>query len=249
MILPSKPLRFGKHPPKLDYRTFRLANYVTQSPPPPPSWDALDQVAVKLKMPDLSKLFPMDGNDRLGDCTIAAAAHAITVYRGLIGHKTVPSEASVVKLYNHLSGGIDSGLNMLDVLNYWRKTSFDREKILGFAQVNTKKIDQVKQAIHLFGGSYLGFQVPDNCFPEFDAGKPWTPGKLSINGHCVYAYQYDDTGVSVFTWGGQQKATWDWWLECVDEAYAILPAEARIPGFAPGFDLAALQADLGMVSA
>ena len=38
------------------------------------------------------------------------------------------------------------------------------------------------------------------------------------------------------------------WDECVDEAYAILPPEAKKPDFAPGFDFAQLQADLDDVA-
>jgi hypothetical protein len=34
------------------------------------------------------------------------------------------TKAAVVKLYMHLTGGVDSGLNELDVLNYWRKHRF-----------------------------------------------------------------------------------------------------------------------------
>ena len=45
-------------------------------------------------------------------------------------------------------------------------------------------------------------------------------------------------------WGNTQKATWAWRDECVDEACAILPLEAKEPDFAPGFDFAQLQADL-----
>jgi len=45
-----------------------------------------------------------------------------------------------------------------------------------------------------------------------------------------------------------QQATWAWWDECVDEAYAILPPEAEKPGFAPGFDFAQLKADLTAVA-
>ena len=54
--------------------------------------------------------------------------------------------------------------------------------------------------------------------------------------------------MTVLTWGNTQQATWAWWDECVDEAYAILPPEAKKPGFAPGFDLAQLQADLSGVA-
>ena len=54
---------------------------------------------------------PMDGNDTLGDCTIAALAHAITTYRGVAGTKFIMAQQPVVKLYMHLTGGIDSGLD------------------------------------------------------------------------------------------------------------------------------------------
>jgi hypothetical protein len=52
----------------------------------------------------------------------------------------------------------------------------------------------------------------------------------------VFAVEYDKNGVTVLTWGNTQRATWVWWDECVDEAYAILPPEAENPDFAPGFD-------------
>jgi len=64
----------------------------------------LDRVYAELQQPDPTKLFPMDGYDRLGDCTIAGVAHAITAYCGLIGKHRVMSRASVVKLYMHMTG-------------------------------------------------------------------------------------------------------------------------------------------------
>jgi hypothetical protein len=52
----------------------------------------------------------------------------------------------------------------------------------------------------------------------------------------------------VLTWGNTQQATWAWWDECVDEAYAILPAQAKASDFDPDFDFAQLQADLAQVA-
>ena len=75
-----------------------------------------------------------------------------------------------------------------------------------------------------------------------------TPGPLTNDGHAVYAVAYDAAGLTVLTWGNTQQATWGWWDECVDEAYAILPPEAKNPDFAPGFDLAQLQQDLSEVA-
>ena len=241
--------RFGKHPAKNDYRTLRFKNYLKSNiAAPPASFSTLPRVYQKLGISDPTKLFPMDGNDTLGDCTIAALAHAITTYRGLIGKKKIMAKSDVTKLYFHLTGGVDSGLNELDVLNYWRKNTVAADEILAYATIGPKNHTHVKQAIQLFGGVYLGFQVQENCQQEFAAGKPWTPGTLTNDGHAVFAVGYDQNTVTVLTWGNTQKATWAWWDECVDEAYAILPPEATKPGFAPGFDFKQLQADLNAVA-
>jgi len=243
-------MRFGKHPPKVDYRTLRLGNYLTNDlPAPPPMVDTLPRVYQKLGVPqDATALFPMDGNDTLGDCTIAALAHAVTVDRGLLGNKDIMAQQAVVKLYMHLTGGVDSGLNELDVLNYWRHNKVAGDKIIAYAAVNPKNHTHVQQAVQIFGGLYIGFQVQQNCVQEFQNHQPWTPGPLLNEGHAVYVVGYDQAGVTVLTWGNTQKGTWAWWDECVDEAYAILPPEAMHPGWMPGFSSAQLQADLTAVA-
>jgi hypothetical protein len=241
--------RFGKHPPKKDYRSLRLSTYLTPAlAAPPPAYDVLARVYKNLNTSDPAALFPMDGNDSLGDCTIAALAHAITTYRGLVGQSKIMAKAAVVKLYLHLTGGVDSGMNELDVLNYWRQQPVSGDKILAYVTIDSKNHTHVQQAIQLFGGVYLGFQVQQNCIQEFDARQPWTPGPLTNDGHAVFATAYDSSGVTVLTWGNTQQATWAWWDECVDEAYGILPPEARASDFAPGFNFAQLQADLANVA-
>ena len=242
--------RFGKHPPKADYRTLRFKNYLLPKiAPPPAAYNVLTASAYpKLKTTDPTKLFPMDGNDTLGDCTIAALAHAETVYHGMLGTHKIMTRAAVVKVYMHLTGGVDSGLNELDVLNYWRQTSVSGEKIVTYVSVDPKNHTNVQLAIQLFGGVYLGFHVQQNCQQEFDQHQPWTPGPLTNDGHAVYAVGYDQKELTVLTWGNTQQATWAWWDECVDEAYAILPPQAEKAGFAPGFDFAQLQADLNDVA-
>jgi len=241
--------RFGKHPPKHDYRTLRFKDYLKPGiAPPPSSYDVLSRVYEKLKISDPTKLYPMDGNDTLGDCTIAALAHAVTTYRGLLGAESIMTKQAVVKLYMHLTGGIDSGMNELDVLNYWRQHAVSKEKILAFVSIDPKNHTHIQQGIQLFGGVYLGFQVQRNCLQEFEARQPWTPGPLTNDGHAVFVVGYDPNAVTVLTWGNIQKGTWGWWDECVDEAYAILPQEAKDPGFAPGYNLAQLQTDLEAVA-
>jgi hypothetical protein len=241
--------RFGKHPPQRDYRTLRFKDYLKPKiAPPPAAVNTLTRVYANLKISNPSKLFPMDGNDTLGDCTIAGLAHAVTTYQALIKKSSIPAKTAVEKLYFHLTGGPDSGLNELDVLNYWRQNGALGEKMLAYVSVEPKDHIHVQQAIQLFGGVYLGFQVQQNCIQEFDNHQPWTPGPLTNDGHAVFAVAYDPNDVTVLTWGNTQQATWAWWDECVDEAYAILPGAATKPGYAPGFDIAKLQADLADVA-
>jgi len=238
-------LRTGKHSPKLDYRTFHFPNYNAAMKPAPKTHDSLKRVLGKSTV---DKMFPMDGNDVEGSCTICGRAHALTLFHGFIGKKLIPTAAQVHKRYRHLTGGEDTGLNMLDVLNDWRKSPFDREILKAFAKLDPKNHGHVKQAIAYFGCVYLGFQCQQNVIKDFDAGKTWTPGKLTEDGHCVVAAGYDPDRVAMLTWGAVQTGVWDWWDECVDEAYVLLPSEATHKGFAPGFDFKTLQTDLSAVT-
>lgn len=241
--------RYGKHPAKRDYRTLRFKDYLKAGiAAPPAQFDVLATVYKNLGISDPTQLFPMDGNDQYGDCTMAAAAHAITVYNGLTKANLIMVQSAILKLYFQLTGGPNSGLDEMTVLNYWQSTGIDTQKILAFVSIEPKDHAHVQQAIQLFGGVYLGFQVQANAQQEFDAKKPWIPGKLTNDGHAVYAVSYDQTGVTVLTWGNTQKATWAWWDECVDEAYGVLPPNAQQAGFAPGFDFAQLEADLKLVA-
>ena len=152
---------FGKHPKKEDRldRTLKFAKYVTALAPPPPAFDNLATVYNKLKISDPTKLFPMDGNDTYGDCTIAGISHADTLYNGLIGKKSIASRCAVLRLYRKLTGGVDSGLNELDVLNFWRQNKCFGDKIVAYCEIDPKNHLHIQQAIQLFGGVYLGFNV------------------------------------------------------------------------------------------
>jgi len=242
--------RFGKHPAKSDYRTLRLKDYLKSIDAPPKKVDVLAEMATRLKLAKLpvETLFPMDGNDTYGDCTIAAIAHALTAFHGLIGKKHVPRKTTVTKLYFKLTGGVDSGLDPLTVVDYWRKNAVSDDKILAYAKINPRDHTTVKQAVRLFGGIYTGFQVQENCIEDFDNKKPWDVGRLTNNGHMVQTVAYDSEGVTLLTWGNTQRGTWAWWDECVDEAYAILPPEAKVSGFTTGFNFAQLKEDLSLIT-
>jgi hypothetical protein len=248
---PRPQYRFGKLPAKHDPRTLRFGAYLTPAvAAPPASLDVLSRVFQQLGTNDVGQLFPLDGNDAHNDCTIAAAAHAVTVFRGLVGTRQVMAEQDVLNLYFQLTGGpnLDTGLLVLDVLSYWKQNAIGGDQILAYTSIDPANHTHVQQAIELFGAVYVGFSVTTETLDQFHAGQPWTPGTPNGEGHAVLAVAYDADGVTVLTWGSLQKGTWAWWDACVDEAFAILPPEARTAGFTPGFDFSQLQSDLASVA-
>lgn len=241
-------MKFGKLAPKHDDRTLLFKDYASALPAPPVALSNTARVYQAVGVSDPAAVFPMDGNDQYGCCTMAEAAHLRTAWSAFIGKHVITAAADVVKEYLKLSGGQDTGLVVLDVLNAWHKAGFFGEKILAFVKLDHKNHVHVRQAMQYFGGVYSGFQVQANCMKDFDAGKTWTPGKLTNDGHAVPALDYDPHTVSVLTWAAVQKGTWAWWDKCVDEAYAIIPKEAKTKGFALGFDFAQLEADLAAIT-
>jgi hypothetical protein len=63
-------------------------------------------------------------------------------------------------------------LNELDVLKYWRANPVAADEILAYVKIARKNHTHVQQAIQMFGGVYLGFQVQQNCIQDFNNRKP-----------------------------------------------------------------------------
>lgn len=250
------PKRFGRLAKVEDARTLRFADYLTPAlPTPPPTYNSLDRVFQRLGTTDIGALFPMDGNDTVGDCTIAAVAHLVTIMRGLIGQRDVLGAAACLKLYFQLTGGPqnDTGLAELEVMRYWQKHRVAGDQVRAFVAIDPSRWDHVQLATWLFGGVYIGFQVQQDAIADFDAVPriPWTSGLLTQDGHAVvvHAANADGSG-SVLTWGGVQPFKRSWWNQCVDEAYALIgPEAALVNGYDPGFNATQLFSDLQAIAA
>jgi hypothetical protein len=241
----------GKLPVRTDVRTLSLARYVdaTRLPEAPDSFDETSSVDT----------WPMYANDRIGDCTTAAAAHMIEAWTAAgRGHATEIPESAVLDAFDHVklvdpSTG-EEGAIELDVLRYWRASGIGGHRIGAYARVAVHDQRLVQTAAWLFGGLYIGLQMPltANAQTVWDwtgslAG-PARPG--SWGGHAVDVVRYDRTGLTVVTWGRLQQMTWSFWERYCDEAYCILSDDFLEKGNAPnGFDLAALEADLALVTA
>jgi hypothetical protein len=241
--------RLGRLPVRTDVRTLQLARYVDRAklPTPPASTDETQHVAE----------WPMYANDRLGDCTCAAAGHMIEAWTGASrGHDTEISERSVVsafeavKVVDPQTG--EEGAVELDVLNYWRKHGIGRHKIGAFAKVSTWDHTLVKTGAFIFGGLYIGLSLPLTAQKQavwdwtHSLSGPAAPG--SWGGHAVDVVRYDKKGLTVVTWGRLQQMTWAFWDRYCDEAYCIISNDFLSGGKAPnGLDLNALNADLALV--
>ena len=243
--------KLGKLPVRTDVRTLRLRRYVdpTKLPAPPDELDLTQQV------PE----WPMYGNDRIGDCTTAAAGHMIEAWTAAAaGHATEISEDSVlsafdaVKVVDPRTG--EEGAIELDVLRYWRKHGIGRHRIGAFAAVPVHDPRLVQTGAWLFGGLYIGLSLPLSARAQ--AVWDWTgtlsgdakPG--SWGGHAVDVVRYDADGLTVVTWGRLQEMSWSFWDRYCDEAYCIMTDDFLRGDVAPnGFDLETLKADLELILA
>jgi hypothetical protein len=209
----------------------------------------------------------MDGNDTVGDCTIAAAAHHVETWTY---NESPPAPVNFTTQdclsdYYALTGGPDTGLDLLTVLNQWQTKGLNRaggnpDVIKAFVQLKTGDMGEAQQAIALFGGAYIGLALPDFIVnspaptqmvwdvPSGGAVGPNAPN--SNNGHCVPLIGYDANYIYFVTWGAVVQMTWAFYAAYSDEGYVALSQDWLGSGTAPsGFDLTQLEADLVAINA
>ena len=172
-------------------------------------------------------------NDRLGDCTTAAAAHAVQAWTAKNKHEVVISDDEVLKMYSAVSGydpatgANDNGAVEADVLDYWTTTGFNGHKLDSYAVVETRSRYQMKLAMYLFGDAYTGIALPLSAQEQ----KVWSLAHGpeaefgSWGGHAVPVLGYDENTLTCITWGAPLKMTWAFQRKYMDEAYAPLSVD------------------------
>lgn len=199
--------------------------------------------------------YPMDGNDKYGDCTLAGVAHFLAAWNKLFGHALkVPGAKTIIQTYFKLTSGQDTGLVEADVLRTWQTKGLFGTKIAAYAPIHVKKAGKLnkadlKRAIAFYGGAYLGILCPDSAQREFGEGKPWTDcGEEAVDGHCIVGLGYTKDGLLCGTWGQVVLVTWGFLDRYLEEGWCILSKQLVDAGKDTlGINVAALQADLPSV--
>ena len=241
---------YGKLPARIDPRTLKLADYLPRALPPVPS--SIDWSGNILN-------WQMLGNDQVEDCTCAAALHLDMDWCSNTRIPFAPTTADALAAYSAITGynpanpATDQGACEIDVLNFWRQTGMAGRKIGSYASVDVTRQDHVQAAIALFGGLYIGIQVPSSADDEFESGQPWTDlADTNIEGgHAVPLVGYTEFGPTCITWGQKQLMSWAWLAARGDEGYAVFsPDWLNATGISPSnLNQPQLLADLAAVTA
>lgn len=248
------PFILGKLAPRYDKRTLKLESYMATAPHPPSKSFFQERV----------NDWGMLGNDKLGDCTCAAAGHMLQQWTAYASAEVHPTEEQIVKAYGDVGGYVpgqpdtDNGAIMLDVLKYWRNFGIAGHQIAAFARVRTDSPLQMRLAASLFGNVYVGIQLPLTAQDQLTTGKVWevagpkdsprgAPG--SWGGHAVPIVGYDATKLLCVTWGATKWMSWSFLQTYADEAYAVLTHDwIKQNNVSPsGFNINSLLTDLTTV--
>lgn len=205
----------------------------------------------------------MHWNDRIGCCVLAMNANAVQSMTKCSGgvERSVPDDY-ILTAYEMLSGYVpgnestDTGLVIVDVLNWWRANTFNGSILDAFADpvLSSGDASEFKISIQVFGGVMVGVQLKQGDMDAFASGRVWAPGSNDgavIGGHAIWACAFNSQGPVFQTWNKDQQATWEWLFSRQDELHTPLMADwLNKDGNSPaGVDVVALRRDLQLVTA
>lgn len=250
-MLPISGLRLGKAAAKVDMRQLLFVSYASDLPTPPAACDYTSKVSS----------WGMLGNDRLGDCGFASAAHQIQTWTSAQDHEVTPTAQQVSQEYLSYNQGADRGVVLLDMLSFWRNTGIIGHRIGAYAALAAGNHDELKNSVYLFGGASLGVQLPNAWNPAYGwkpsdgwkapvgpANGNWAPG--TWGGHAVPVVKYGVDGVTVISWGMPVLMSFHAFDTYCDEAFVTISKDFFDPSShktVAGFDWDLLTKDLSEV--
>lgn len=274
----------GKQPRIDDPRTLQIQKYTGAVAAPPPGWGWAMRTGIKqwgmyLNGPNNfsdPSLTPDELNyirRGLGCCAIAAPIHGIQLWTANARKELSLPDSVDLEYYekwcgfNPANAATDQGGNMLPILRNWRKQGLAGQSLDAFAAIHlparaghgnkfgiVTPIIDLMRAVWMFGGAYVGVQLPLSSQSPYLWDMPDDPGPAdqpgSWGGHAVWMVSYSATKVTFITWGYLQEATWRWLQACMDEAYACVSQDfIKASGVSPlGLSLAAMDTDVASVT-
>lgn len=207
-------------PSRFDSRDLRVKSFLNafQLPQGPPltNWKAkFDPSAMFL-------------NDRLGCCTVAGAAHVEQVWSANATSQVAITDQQIQDAYFAVTGGVDTGAQLVDVLGYWRNTGIAGNSIEAYARADHTSKSEVQACIWTFGPLYAGVALPKawQTAEVWDVGPggslvgDWKPGSWGL--HEAPAIDYDVDGLWIATWGRLMRCTWPAWFAYFFESWAVV---------------------------
>ena len=169
-------------------------------PSPPSAFDLSQNDAVKL---------PILGNDRQGDCYMAAALHIVQLMRwNAIKEQVNWNVSDVLKWYNHLSGG-DRGLGDQQIFPDWKRGELGPAgpfKILDWMTIRPSDDASIDLGMWAFNGVLFTMSLPGSWHSNAAPNVIWSANNASrpIGGHAVILYGKNPVGNRILgTWGIQ----------------------------------------------
>lgn len=254
--------KYGRRPPK-NAPALHFSSFLAAAAPPHPAEE--DYLA---RLPGWQML----GNDKVGDCNAVTWANMRRLITATLATEYYPTQAQVWQFYQTQNPGFDpngtsqtngpgsehdQGMDIQTGLEYLHGSGGpDGVKVVAFAKVDHTKLAEVKAALAIFGGLWLGIQVLDANQQEFAEGKPWTDvAKSKIDGgHAILGGGYR-TDISFITWAKETKFAPSFWngvvqgSPLVEEAWAVIwPEHLGTKSFEQGVNLSQLEADYRAVT-
>lgn len=201
----------------------------------------------------------MMGNDRLGDCVIAAHGHQCLQWSGVSGNPYDITLKEIEDSYFRQTGGPDSGLDIMSSLDDWRKLAFGGNTLGAYVSINPTDHNATKSSIDVFGGAITGVNLPlawqgQSTWAAPPSGRAprlgnWAPG--SWGGHSVAAIGFTAQYMYVRSWGELVPVEWAAVDIYFSEIYCLLDnlwINKVTQQSVGGFKFADLQTDLALVT-
>lgn len=207
--------RLGKLPAYRPSGLLTLENYLETPLPAPPD---------KVAPPDIvDNNWGMMGNAVLDDCTYAGMIHGFMTAAAVTGKKyKPPTFRQVRKAFYTYTHGINTGIVIASLLEYWRANKTLGERVLLYAPLQLGNFQQLDSVIATLGFAYVGIALPTSAAAQWSNNLPWTPVKNSpIEGyHCIIVVAYDGW-YYIVTWGAIIKCSPAFLEQYMDEAWAV----------------------------